>query len=128
MSDHILQTSIAGTQVEGAIPHLSSDWNNSSRIEDVPNPSGVALIQAPEALLATADREEIPASIANEPRENEKIDLDRDAPVVEESDEARLERLGRQMPEVFGSIWSEIGFVFSISMAQVLTVRQCLTS
>ncbi|KAH8682923.1 major facilitator superfamily domain-containing protein [Tricladium varicosporioides] len=35
--------------------------------------------------------------------------------------EARLERLGRQRPEVFDSIWAEIGFVFSISMSQILT-------
>jgi hypothetical protein len=47
---------------------------------------------------------------------------DGDAPAIEESTEARLERLGRQRPEVFGSIWAEIVFVFSISMSQVLTV------
>lgn len=41
---------------------------------------------------------------------------------IEESAEARLERLGRQRPEVFDSTWSEIGFVFSISMCQVLSV------
>ena len=41
---------------------------------------------------------------------------------VEESTEARLERLGRQRPDVFASIWSEIGFVFSISMSQILSV------
>lgn len=40
----------------------------------------------------------------------------------EESAEARLERLGRQRPEAFDSVWSEIGFVFSISMSQVLSV------
>jgi hypothetical protein len=43
-------------------------------------------------------------------------------PVVEESLEARIDRLGRQRPEVFGSVWAEVGFVFSICMAQVLTV------
>lgn len=46
-----------------------------------------------------------------------------DSPRVEESTEALVERLGRQRPKVFGSIWSEIGFVFSISMSQVLAVR-----
>ena len=45
------------------------------------------------------------------------------SPAVEESLEAMLERLGRQRPEVFGSLWAEIGFVFSISMSQVLSVR-----
>ncbi|KAI6710766.1 hypothetical protein PZA11_002671 [Diplocarpon coronariae] len=42
-------------------------------------------------------------------------------PAIDESPKARLERLGRQRPEVFKSIWAEIGFVFSISMSQVLT-------
>lgn len=42
---------------------------------------------------------------------------------VEESEEGRLERLGRQRPEVFKSIYSEIVFVFSISMSQILSVR-----
>ena len=44
-------------------------------------------------------------------------------PPVEESIQARLERLGRQRPEVFESIYAEIGFVFSISMSQVLSVN-----
>ncbi|PMD28151.1 MFS general substrate transporter, partial [Hyaloscypha hepaticicola] len=43
------------------------------------------------------------------------------SPAVDESLEARLERLGRQRPELFGSVWAEIGFVFSISMSQVLS-------
>ncbi|KAI1007440.1 hypothetical protein K3495_g783 [Podosphaera aphanis] len=33
----------------------------------------------------------------------------------------RLERLGRQRPEVFTSSWAEIGFIFSISMSQILS-------
>ncbi len=45
-----------------------------------------------------------------------------DSLAIEESLEARLERLGRQRPEIFDSIWAEIGFVFSISMSQVLSV------
>jgi len=45
-----------------------------------------------------------------------------DSPAIEESTEARLERLGRQRPDVFDSIWPEMGFVFSISMSQVLSV------
>jgi hypothetical protein len=44
-----------------------------------------------------------------------------DSHAAEESAEARLERLGRQRPEVFESIWAEVGFVFSISMSQVLS-------
>jgi hypothetical protein len=36
-----------------------------------------------------------------------------------------IERLGRERPEVFKSRWSEIGFVFSICMSQLLTVCYC---
>lgn len=43
-------------------------------------------------------------------------------PDIEESLEARLERLGRERPEVFKSIWAEVGFVFSTCMASVLSV------
>lgn len=42
-------------------------------------------------------------------------------PAVEESMEARIERLGRERPPAFKSIWAEIGFVFSIYMSQILT-------
>jgi hypothetical protein len=45
-----------------------------------------------------------------------------ESPTLEDSIEFRLERLGRQRPEVFESLWAEIGFVFSISMSQVLSV------
>lgn len=40
-----------------------------------------------------------------------------------ESTEARIERLGRERPKEFKSIWQECGFVFSIAMSQVLTVN-----
>ncbi|KAK8156329.1 major facilitator superfamily domain-containing protein [Phyllosticta citrichinensis] len=40
---------------------------------------------------------------------------------IEESTEARLERLGRQRPEVFRSKWAEIGFIYSVTMSQLLT-------
>ncbi|KAK7511561.1 MFS multidrug transporter [Phyllosticta citriasiana] len=40
---------------------------------------------------------------------------------IEESAEARLERLGRQRPEVFRSKWEEIGFIYSVTMSQMLT-------
>ena len=33
----------------------------------------------------------------------------------------RIERLGRQRPPLFKNIWSEIGFLFSICMSQILT-------
>lgn len=56
------------------------------------------------------------------PQGKEINNQDLNSPIIEESTEARLERLGRQRPEVFDSIWSEIGFVFSIAMSQVLSV------
>lgn len=37
-------------------------------------------------------------------------------------DKDEIERLGRIRPEVFRSNWSEIGFVMSICMAQILVV------
>ena len=40
----------------------------------------------------------------------------------EESLEARIERLGRERPQQFKSLWAEVVFVFSISMSQVLSV------
>ncbi|KFY97626.1 hypothetical protein V500_01972 [Pseudogymnoascus sp. VKM F-4518 (FW-2643)] len=39
----------------------------------------------------------------------------------EESLEARIERLGRERPQQFKSLWAEVVFVFSISMSQVLS-------
>ncbi|KAJ9416475.1 major facilitator superfamily domain-containing protein [Fusarium oxysporum] len=41
--------------------------------------------------------------------------------VVDESLQARIERLGRERPPIFTTRWSEIIFVFSISMSQFLT-------
>ncbi|KIW06964.1 uncharacterized protein PV09_02623 [Verruconis gallopava] len=40
---------------------------------------------------------------------------------VEESIEARLNRLGRQRPSKFKSAWSELGFCYSVAMSQALT-------
>lgn len=45
-----------------------------------------------------------------------------ESPAIEESMEERLERLGRQRPEVFSSLTAEIGFVFSVCMSQVFGV------
>jgi len=40
-----------------------------------------------------------------------------------ESAQARIDRIGRERPEKFKSVWAEVGFCFSIVMSQVLTVR-----
>ncbi|KAF4823343.1 Drug resistance protein [Colletotrichum siamense] len=42
-------------------------------------------------------------------------------PEVDESLQTRIERLGRERPPIFTTRWSEIIFVFSISMSQFLT-------
>lgn len=41
---------------------------------------------------------------------------------VEETASERIERLGRERPQCFANIWSEIAFCFSILMSQILTV------
>ncbi|KAJ3466333.1 hypothetical protein MRS44_006991 [Fusarium solani] len=58
------------------------------------------------------------------PNDNPSPDLDDVAesiPAVDESLQARIERLGRERPPIFTTRWSEIIFVFSISMSQFLT-------
>jgi len=48
--------------------------------------------------------------------------VDHDPALMEgESEKARIERLGRQRPEALGSAWKEVGFVFSVTMSQLLT-------
>jgi MFS family permease len=42
------------------------------------------------------------------------------AQVEGETEEARIERLGRQRPEQFKSLWQETGFVFAVVMSQLL--------
>jgi hypothetical protein len=40
-----------------------------------------------------------------------------------EDERARVERLGRERPEQFSSLWKEIGFIYSVVMSQAITVR-----
>ena len=39
------------------------------------------------------------------------------------TDRAEIERLGRVRPVHFKSTWSEVGFILSVCMAQILVVR-----
>ncbi|PNH70373.1 hypothetical protein VD0001_g6885 [Verticillium dahliae] len=58
------------------------------------------------------------------PDDNASLNVDGNAeaiPTVDESLQARIERLGRERPPIFLTRWSEIIFVFSISMSQFLT-------
>src|SRR3954468_22364768 len=114
MSSDMPQPLAATSQVESQGPHTKV--RNRSTQEEMPETGGMVQIPVDEAPSSSPDHEGI------YPHDDEKSDRGRNSPAVEESLEARLERLGRQRPEVFGSIWAEIGFVFSISMAQVLTV------
>ncbi len=77
--------------------------------------------QVNDTALAAAYQEEVASPRSPGPFEKENSPHGGSL-AVDEPLEARLERLGRQRPEVFGSIWAEIGFVFSISMSQVLSV------
>lgn len=47
--------------------------------------------------------------------------VDNPAMAEEESEQARIERLGRERPERLDSLWTEIGFCFSVVMSQLLT-------
>ncbi len=75
-----------------------------------------------EAAQAAASQEDTTRPTNSELHEKGNTHQGPESAAVEESLEARLERLGRQRPDVFNSIWAEIGFVFSISMCQVLSV------
>ncbi|OCT51970.1 putative MFS-type transporter [Cladophialophora carrionii] len=52
------------------------------------------------------------------PLEVEKVTTQQD---TEESMDARIQRLGRERPPAFTTIWAELAFVFSIVMSQIIT-------
>ncbi|KAL2691212.1 hypothetical protein Neosp_001593 [[Neocosmospora] mangrovei] len=66
----------------------------------------------------------LPQDVDPLPNENASTDhhgIAESIPPVDESLQARIERLGRERPPIFTTRWSEIIFVFSISMSQFLT-------
>jgi hypothetical protein len=81
----------------------------------------IALEHVNDAALAMLNQETVTSRTPPGP-EKENSPQGGGSLAVEESVEARLERLGKQRPKVFDSLWAEIGFVFSISMSQVLSV------
>jgi hypothetical protein len=99
----------------------SETINQLSTHDSKSSTDSIYLVQVNDAALAAAYQDEFasPTSPGRLEKENSPHD---GAPAVEESLEVKLEQLGRQRPEVFGSMWAEIGFVFSISMSQVLSV------
>lgn len=46
-----------------------------------------------------------------------------DAAAEGESMQARIERLGRERPAKFKTVWTEIGFCFSLLASMVMAVR-----
>lgn len=113
-----VQTTCYSSDSHPPSPHLKNTLTtddmvrkNSSRLHD--------------PFHARPSREEV-ANSSNQgtlgPQEKETRQQGTDSPALEESDAARIERLGRQRPDVFSSLWAEVGFVFSISMSQVLSV------
>ena len=97
--------------------------NQVSTHETYSTADSMDMEQVTEAAIAAEYQEDVASPMSPGHFEKEKLP-DGQSPAVEESLEARLERLGRQRPEVFGSVWAEIGFVFSISMSQVLSVNR----
>jgi hypothetical protein len=73
-------------------------------------------LPGPQEATSTGDAIEVTTLPRIEDRMSEAYD--------EESFEARIERLGRERPKAFKSLWAEVGFVFTISMSQVLTVSK----
>jgi hypothetical protein len=117
-----IQSQVARSHSQDQLNSPSSEMNNQLSTHDSHSTTdSMYLEQVNETALAAAYREEVASPTSPGPFEKENSPHGR-APAVEESLEARLERVGRQRPEVFGSVWAEIGFVFSISMSQVLSV------
>jgi hypothetical protein len=125
MSSDMPQDSVAGPpgllRDGKSTPHRL-DGSNSSQDLEVHFHSGDFIRNHEDEGAQTArSRDELRSPTTPGPLKKEKEDQD-DSPAIEESMEARLERLGRQRPETFHSAWSEIGFVFSVCMCQVLSV------
>ncbi|OAP54425.1 hypothetical protein AYL99_11526 [Fonsecaea erecta] len=76
-----------------------------------------------EVTSSQDDGEKTTSNISPEP-ENPRLSPAEKVPTgpdVEESMDAKIERLGRERPPAFRSMWSEIAFVFSIIMSQIIT-------
>lgn len=121
-----LITPVISARNESPEPRSSAELHRSSRIEEkaVSGEVSEGAIENKEETFPAEiqqDRANATGQQAKE-RGSESPPLQYDSTALEESAANRLERLGRQRPDVFLTIWSEIGFIFSISMSQVLTV------
>jgi hypothetical protein len=122
MTSVVPEALAAGSPKGNQNRHASDGLDNRSRNGDSPNSNEINLDHFHETGFATTlpGVNRPPTSESHKTEDNQDQELE----AIEESDQARLERLGRQRPEVFGSIWSEVGFIFSIAMSQVLSVSQ----
>ena len=118
-------------QSQGAQPTYGQTQPDQLSIETNTRPStyntnsttdSLFLDDTNEDSLTSTFQEDLANPTTLGPLEKEIPPHGQSSPAAEESLEQRLERLGRQRPEIFGSLWAEIGFVFSISMSQVLSV------
>lgn len=125
MSSDMSQDSVAGPPGlprDGKSTRHRLDCSKSSQDLEMHSHNGDSIWNHEDEGAQTArSLDEIRSPTIPGPLKKEKEDQD-DSPAIEESMEARLERLGRQRPETFHSAWSEIGFVFSVCMCQVLSV------
>ncbi len=83
------------------------------------NDSRIFPVQSRDRALSTSSPDDRPILAISPPLCIDEKDVVEH--FVEESLEARIERLGRERPPAFKTIWSEIAFVFSITMSQLLT-------
>ncbi|KAL5352698.1 hypothetical protein ACLOAV_002646 [Pseudogymnoascus australis] len=78
------------------------------------------------SIRSTADRSSACDELELEARRNDdaldgRIDRPSNEAQEEEALERRIERLGRERPKKFKSLWAEVAFIFSIAMSQVLS-------
>lgn len=97
-------------------PDSKSFQPTLSRVESLSGITATATIGDESDLPSDLPHISSPTEGSSSGRENEKDD-----PESEESLEARIERLGRERPPAFDSIWTEAPFVFSVLMGQILT-------
>jgi Major Facilitator Superfamily len=61
------------------------------------------------------------SAVPSEQTQGLEKDIPKEEAEYEESAQVRIERLSRERPKVFRSLWAEVAFVFSICMSQVIT-------
>lgn len=115
---------IPDTELKGASPVSKSTNMDDTEKASVPDASQGPLYLNYDALTTSGrgadDGIGQEQSRGADSHEGNEGDLGDEA--GEESMEARIERLGRERPQQFKSLWAEVVFVFSISMSQVLSV------